>query len=60
MITKVSVSSTDVPFVFNESSWDVQDATIQGDLTYQIIVPRALVYAAIQAEPIVVEVRRTG
>lgn len=40
VIAKVNISSTDVPFVFNEISLDVQDATIQGDLTYRIINPQ--------------------
>ena len=32
----VPLTSTDVPFVFNEVTADFQDATIQGELTYRI------------------------
>ena len=35
-IVLVPLTSTDVPFVFNEVSADFQDATIQGELTYRI------------------------
>jgi regulator of protease activity HflC (stomatin/prohibitin superfamily) len=35
-IVKVPLSSTDVPFVFNEVTADFQDASIQGELTYRI------------------------
>jgi len=40
VIAKINLSSTDVPFVFNEISLDIQDATMQGDLTYRIIAPQ--------------------
>jgi hypothetical protein len=36
-IVLVPMSSTDVPFVFNEVTADFQDATIQGELTYRIV-----------------------
>jgi hypothetical protein len=36
-IVLVPISSTDVPFVFNEVTADFQDATIQGELTYRIV-----------------------
>lgn len=35
-IVQVPLESTDVPFVFNETTADFQDATIQGELTYRI------------------------
>ena len=35
-IVLVPLTSTDVPFVFNEVTADFQDATIQGELTYRI------------------------
>lgn len=35
----VPLSSTDVPFVFNEVTADFQEATIQGELTYHITDP---------------------
>ena len=37
VIAHVPMSSTDVPFVFNEVTADFQDATIQGELTYRIV-----------------------
>lgn len=37
VIVEVPLSSTDVPFVFNEVTSDFQDATIQGELTYRIV-----------------------
>lgn len=40
VIAKINIGSIDVPFVFNEISLDVQDATIQGDLTYRIVAPQ--------------------
>ena len=39
VIVQVPLSSTDVPFVFNEVTADFQDATIQGELTYRIVDP---------------------
>jgi regulator of protease activity HflC (stomatin/prohibitin superfamily) len=36
----VPLSSTDVPFVFNEVSADFQDTTIQGELTFRITDPK--------------------
>lgn len=41
-IVQVPLASIDVPFVFNESSADFQDATIQGELTYRITDPQRL------------------
>jgi regulator of protease activity HflC (stomatin/prohibitin superfamily) len=35
-IVKVPLSTTDVPFVFNEVTADFQEASIQGELTYRI------------------------
>ncbi len=40
VLAKLNVSSTDVPFVFIEMTADVQDATIQGDLTFRIVDPK--------------------
>ncbi len=40
VLAKMNVSSTDVPFVFTEMTADVQDATIQGDLTFRIVDPK--------------------
>lgn len=42
VLVEVPLSSTDVPFVFNEVSADFQDVTIQGQLTYRVIDPRRL------------------
>jgi regulator of protease activity HflC (stomatin/prohibitin superfamily) len=39
----VPVSSVDVPFMFSETSSDFQGVTIQGQLTYRVADPRALV-----------------
>lgn len=39
-IVTVPISSSDVPFVFNEVTADFQDATIQGELTYRITDPK--------------------
>jgi regulator of protease activity HflC (stomatin/prohibitin superfamily) len=41
-IVQVPLSSIDVPFVFNESTGDFQEATIQGELTYRITDPQRL------------------
>jgi hypothetical protein len=41
-IVQVPVSSRDVPFVFNETTADFQDATIQGELTYRIKSPKEI------------------
>lgn len=40
VIASLNVASVDVPFVFNEITSDVQDATIQGELTYKIVEPQ--------------------
>ena len=39
VISILNVASIDVPFVFNEITSDVQDATVQGELTYKIVDP---------------------
>ena len=39
-LVNVPLSSTDVPFVFNEVTADFQEATIQGELTYHITDPK--------------------
>lgn len=36
-ILKVPLTSTDLPFVFNEVTADFQEAAIQGELTYRIV-----------------------
>jgi regulator of protease activity HflC (stomatin/prohibitin superfamily) len=41
-IVTVPVSSVDVPFVFNETTADFQEATIQGELTYRVVDARRL------------------
>lgn len=38
----VPVGSTDVPFIFHETSADFQTVTVQGHLTYQVVDPRRL------------------
>jgi regulator of protease activity HflC (stomatin/prohibitin superfamily) len=40
IISQVSVASVDAPFVFNETTADFQDATIQGELTYRVSDPK--------------------
>jgi SPFH domain / Band 7 family len=39
-IVAVPTSSADVSFIFNETSREFQDVTIQGQLTYRVQVPR--------------------
>jgi hypothetical protein len=41
-VVQVTMSSVDVPFVFEETSQDFQDVTIQGQLTYRVIEPEKL------------------
>lgn len=41
-IVAVPAGSTDVPFIFNESTADFQAVTIQGHLTYRVTDPRLL------------------
>jgi hypothetical protein len=43
VIVQVPISSVDVPFVFNETSADYQEVTIQGTLTYRVSEPAKLV-----------------
>jgi hypothetical protein len=38
----VPVSSTDVPFIFNETTADFQAVTVQGHLTYRVTDPQKL------------------
>lgn len=38
-IAVIPISSTDVPFIFNEMSADFQAVTVQGQLTYRIVNP---------------------
>jgi len=42
VIVQIPVSSTNVPFVFNESTRDFQDVSIQGNLTMRIREPEKL------------------
>jgi SPFH domain / Band 7 family len=42
-IVSVELGSVDVPFVFEETSADFQDVTIQGQLTYRIVDPQKLI-----------------
>jgi hypothetical protein len=41
-LVAVPVGSTDVPFIFNESTADFQTVTVQGHLTYQVSDPARL------------------
>jgi hypothetical protein len=41
-IVAVPAGSTDAPFIFNETTADFQDITIQGQLTFRIVDPRKL------------------
>jgi regulator of protease activity HflC (stomatin/prohibitin superfamily) len=39
VIVRINLASIDVPFVFTEVSSDLQDTTLQGELTYRIVQP---------------------
>src|SRR6059058_5190435 len=41
-LVAVPVGSTDVPFIFNETTADFQAVTVQGHLTYRVVDPRKL------------------
>jgi hypothetical protein len=41
-IVAVPAASTDVPFIFNETTADFQAVTVQGHLTFQVAEPRQL------------------
>src|SRR5262245_55592225 len=41
-IVAVPAGSTDVPFIFNETTADFQAVTVQGHLTYRVADPRRL------------------
>jgi SPFH domain / Band 7 family len=41
-LVAVPVGSTDVPFIFNETTADFQSVTIQGHLTFRVTEPRRL------------------
>src|SRR5438128_4870908 len=41
-LVAVPVGSTDVPFIFNETTADFQAVTVQGHLTYQVSDPARL------------------
>lgn len=42
VISQVSVASTDTPFVFQETTADFQEATIQGEVTFRVQEPKRL------------------
>ena len=42
VVVQMPISSVTVPFVFNETTADFQEATIQGDVTYRVIDPEKL------------------
>ena len=39
VLAQVPVSSVDVPFAFSEVSSDFQEVTVQGNLTYRVVLP---------------------
>lgn len=41
-IVEIPLSSSDVPFAFNESTVDFQEVTLQGQLTYRVVDPERL------------------
>jgi hypothetical protein len=41
-VVAIPVGSTDVPFIFNETTADFQAVTVQGHLTYRVIDPQRL------------------
>ncbi len=41
-IVRISQTSQDIPFVFEQQTLDFQDVTIQGNLTYRVISPERL------------------
>jgi hypothetical protein len=41
-LVAVPVASTDVPFIFNETTADFQAVTVQGHLTYRVVDPHKL------------------
>lgn len=41
-IVRISQTSQDIPFVFEQQTSDFQDVTIQGNLTYRVISPERL------------------
>ena len=42
VIVRIGQSTSNVPFVFNEVTSDLQEATIQGELTYRVADPKKL------------------
>ncbi|MFK7766284.1 MAG: SPFH domain-containing protein [Mariniblastus sp.] len=42
VVVQIPLASVGVPFVFNETSADFQEATIQGDITYRVVDPESL------------------
>lgn len=41
-IVEIPLSSSDVPFAFNETTVDFQEVTLQGQLTYRVVDPERL------------------
>src|SRR3954464_9422210 len=41
-LVAVPAGSTDVPFIFSETTADFQSVTVQGHLTYRVVDPRKL------------------
>ena len=42
VVVRIPLASVGVPFVFNETTADFQEATIQGDITYRVTDPESL------------------
>ena len=42
MLVNIPVGSADVPFVFNQTTADFQQVTVQGQLTYRVMDPKKL------------------
>ena len=42
VVVQMPISSVTVPFAFNETTADFQEATIQGDVTYRVVDPEKL------------------
>lgn len=41
-VVRISQTSQDIPFVFEQQTLDFQDVTIQGNLTYRVVAPEKL------------------
>ncbi|QEG24534.1 SPFH domain-containing protein [Mariniblastus fucicola] len=42
VVVQIPLASVGIPFVFNETTSDFQEATIQGDITYRVVDPEKL------------------